>query len=386
MKLWYHCDMNYPYRASEEKFIQSRVATPNHLFDPRIGSDLYNRYLQEFRIADEEGLGVMVNEHHQTSTCISASAPLILGILAATTKKARLLILGNPLPQRLQPIRVAEEMAMIDVISHGRLECGFVRGVPFETAPSNANPVRMSERFWEAHDLILKAWTTHDGPFSFEGKYHHYRAANIWPRPYQEPHPPVWITGTSPSSVGKIGEHGYVVANFGTGYAAAPAVFSAYREGWARGGHRGAMPLDRLAYCGLCYVGATDEEGRAGAEKVMWYYNRPDRTPQHFSNPPGYLDVNANTKILRSAAAAQYRRKSYTLDDAIEKGLVFCGNADTVFKQIKRFYDHVGGFGHFLAQAQGGFLDHEETSHGIRMMGRELYPRLQDFFRQKAAA
>ena len=119
---------------------------------------------------------IMLNEHHQTATCVDPAAPLVLAALARLTKKARLLILGNPIANRRQPVRVAEEMAMVDVLSRGRLEAGFVRGVPYEVLPANSNPVRMNERQWEALDLIIKAWTTHDGPFSHEGRFFHYRA------------------------------------------------------------------------------------------------------------------------------------------------------------------------------------------------------------------
>ena len=86
---------------------------------------------------------------------------------------------------------------MVDVLSHGRLEAGFVRGVPYEILPANSNPVRMNERHWEALDLIVKCWTHHDGLFSHEGRFFHHRAINIWPRPIQQPHPPIWVSTTS---------------------------------------------------------------------------------------------------------------------------------------------------------------------------------------------
>ena len=128
-------------------------------------------------------------------------------------------MLGNPIANRRDPVRVAEEMAMVDNYSRGRLEVGFVRGVPYEIS-ARQQPVRSacSERFWEAHDLILKAWTTHDGPFNWEGRYFHHRQVNIWPRPYQQPHPPVWITALSPGSVPAVAENGHVVATFLTGF------------------------------------------------------------------------------------------------------------------------------------------------------------------------
>src|SRR5262245_51525967 len=96
------------------------------------------------------GCGDHAHEHHQTATCVDPAAPLVLAALARLTKTARLLILGNPVANRRQPVRVAEEMAMVDVLSKGRLECGFVRGVPYEVLPANSNPARMNERQWES--------------------------------------------------------------------------------------------------------------------------------------------------------------------------------------------------------------------------------------------
>ena len=112
----------------------------------------------------------MTNEHHATATCADSVCTIPMAILARETKKVRLLALGMPIGNRNDPIRVAEEYSMLDVISRGRIEMGFVKGVPFEISPANTNPADLMERFWEAHDLILKAMTSHDGPFNWEGR------------------------------------------------------------------------------------------------------------------------------------------------------------------------------------------------------------------------
>ena len=135
----------------------------------------------------------MVNEHHATATCMSAAAVVPLAVLARITQQARLLVLGYPIANRPDPVRVAEELATIDVISRGRLEMGFVKGVPPEVPVANLNPVFQMERFWEAHDLILKAMTTHDGPFNWEGEHFHYRHVNIWATS---------LSATTPAGVG----------------------------------------------------------------------------------------------------------------------------------------------------------------------------------------
>src|SRR5499425_3373904 len=169
MKAWHFSENAYPYLPPADEYESIRVSLPNRIYDPKKGAALYDRYIDEWLVAEDEGVEIMLNEHHQTATCVDPAAPLVLAALARMTKKARLLILGNPVANRRQPVRVAEEMAMVDVISKGRLECGFVRGVPYEMSAGNHRPTRMMDRFWEAHDLIVKAWTTHDGPFNWEG-------------------------------------------------------------------------------------------------------------------------------------------------------------------------------------------------------------------------
>ncbi|MGB0632620.1 MAG: LLM class flavin-dependent oxidoreductase, partial [Alphaproteobacteria bacterium] len=183
MQSWWFTEDCYPHLPDESTYRSIRVDLPNKYCEPETAHELYNRYLDLWCACDEIGLGIMLNEHHQTATCMVPAAPIMLGILARQTSKSRLLILGNPLPNRNQPVRVAEEMALIDVISKGRVECGFVRSVPYEAAAANILPYRGSDRMWEAHDLIMKAWTTQDGPFNFEGEWYHHRQVNIWPRP-----------------------------------------------------------------------------------------------------------------------------------------------------------------------------------------------------------
>src|SRR5207245_10032480 len=113
-----------------------------------------------------------------------------------------------------RPGRAAVGLGMVVVRSKGRLEWGFVRGVPYEVLPANSNPVRMNERQWEAMDLIVKAWTSHDGPVSHEGRFFHHRNINIWPRPYQQSHQPIWVSTTAQGGDGRVGGRGYVQASF----------------------------------------------------------------------------------------------------------------------------------------------------------------------------
>ena len=169
---------------------------------PSWARELYNEYLDEYEYSEEAGFdGLMLNEHHSTPTCMGATMNLEAAILARITKKPKIVLLGNPLPVFDNPIRLAEELAEIDMISRGRLVSGFVRGTGVESWQANINPVHNRERFEEAHDLVLKTWTT-PGPFRWEGKHFQFRYVNPFQVPLQDPHPPVWIPGTgSPETV-----------------------------------------------------------------------------------------------------------------------------------------------------------------------------------------
>lgn len=373
MRAWYFSENAYPYLPDPSEYESIRVSLPSRYYDPKVGADLYHRYLDEWQLADDLGLEIMVNEHHQTATNLNPSAAVVLGALARITKRARILVLGNPIANRRDPIRLAEEMAMIDNYAHGRLEVGFVRGVPYEVFAANSNPVRMTDRLREAHDLILKAWTTHDGPFNWEGRYFHYRQVNVWPRPYQQPHPPVWITTNSAAQVDWTAEHGWVAATFLTGYEGTKRIFGGYRARRAALG----LPMheDRLAYAALVYVGETDEAGYAGARKLMWYLTANKASPQ-FRNPPGYASPETVVRQLRGERFLFDRNAP--LETCIAGGIVFAGNPETVYAQIKRHHEEVGGYGHLLVMGQAGFLEHDETVRGIELFARELYPRLRE--------
>jgi alkanesulfonate monooxygenase SsuD/methylene tetrahydromethanopterin reductase-like flavin-dependent oxidoreductase (luciferase family) len=379
MQAWFFSENAYHLLPDPREYDSIRVKLPNRYYDPKSGADLYHRFIDEWMIAEDEGLEIMVNEHHQTATNLNPSGPIVMGVLARETRKARLLILGNPIANRREPVRVAEEMAMVDVYSRGRLECGFVRGVPYELSAGNHRPTRMKERFWEAHDLIIKAWTSHDGPFNWEGRHFHHRQVNIWPRPYQEPHPPIWITALSPQSAREVGEKGYVVACFLTGWDGTKSIVDNYRGRRAELGLPAAA-LDRFAYAALVYTGDTDEEGHAGARKLMWYIES-NKVPPQFRMPPGYHPTATAVSAMRAGGEASIFtvfKNPAPLPEYIERGLVFAGNPDTVYRGIKKMYDHVGGFGHLLIMGQAGFLDHDETVKGMKLFAREVYPRLKE--------
>ena len=179
--------------ATDGQYHSAWVTLPNSYYDPQEGHQLYNRYLDELELADQLGFdGICVNEHHQTAYGLMPAPNLLAAALARRTERAKIAILGRALPLLANPLAIAEEYALLDNLTAGRIICGFVRGIGAEYHTTGVNPSRSHERFHEAHDLITQAWTR-TGPFPFEGHHYHFNYVNIWPRPYQEPHPPIWI-------------------------------------------------------------------------------------------------------------------------------------------------------------------------------------------------
>lgn len=362
-----------------------RITLPNRKCEPQAAADLYHRYLDEWLLADELGLDIMVNEHHQTATCLSSAAIATLSILARQTRRARLLVLGYPIGHRPDALRCAEELAMVDVISRGRLDMGFVKGVPYEFACSNANPVGVMDRFWEAHDFILKAMTSHDAPFSWEGDFFHYKHVNIWPRPWQQPHPPVWTTTGTRGNARILGERGHVMATLGSGYNTRP-IYDAYREGYVAQG-RPAPAADRFAYLGLVAVARDETEAFRRGEMIAEYLRASAIVHPQFRNPPGFLSVQDNARLLRGERPPRtLTRDGRVVDirtgsvrDLVDAGVLFCGTPDQVYAQLTDFCEYCGGMGNLLMMGHAGFLGHADTVDNLTLFATEVLPRLREY-------
>ena len=181
---------------------------PGHRFDREIGARTFEEHLEAWAEMDRLGFdGVGLNEHHTTAHSLMNSPNMMAAAGAQRTRNLKFLLLGNLLPLH-NPLRIAEELAMADCMSRGRILSGFARGVPREY---NVYGVPMAEsraRFEEAVDIILKAWT--EDSFSYEGKFWSFKDISIWPRPFTRPHPPVWVPFTgSKETIEWAGKHNF---------------------------------------------------------------------------------------------------------------------------------------------------------------------------------
>jgi len=391
MRVYHFTEQPY-YPAWDNHKGSLRINLPSSVCDPKIAGDLFHRYYDEWMLADDLGFDIMLNEHHQTSTCMSSTVVVGLSILARITKRARLLVLGYPLGHRPDPLRCAEELATIDVISRGRLDMGFVKGVPYEFPASNQNPVGVMDRFWEAHDFIVKAMSSHDEPFNWEGEHFHYRQVNVWPRPVQQPHPPVWSTTGNRNQARLLGEKGITMATLGSGYATRP-LQDAYRAGYfaKRGVAAGA---EHFAYLALVAVADNEAEARRRGDILASYFRSSAIVHVPFRNPPGFLASQDYARMLRGQSPPRtYTKDGRAVDmykgdvqDLMDAGVLFCGTPDQVYDQITAFCEYCGGMGNLLMMGHAGALSHEDTVDNLTLFSKEVLPRLKAFKQPVAEA
>src|ERR1700756_2955964 len=189
-----------PYRFLPDDFERTYrsvwVDVPHHLYDAEKTRGLYQEFLDELEAAERVGFdGLCVNEHHNNAYGLMPSPNLMAATLTRRTSRAAVVVLGNSLAAYNPPLRVAEEFAMLDLLSRGRLVAGFPVGTSMDMNFCYGEvPATLREKYFEAHDLIIRAWKETD-QFSFNGKFTKLRYVNLWPKPLQQPHPPIWIPG-----------------------------------------------------------------------------------------------------------------------------------------------------------------------------------------------
>ena len=351
------------------------VTLPNSLYDPKNGHELYNRYLDELELAAELGFdGVAVNEHHQNAYGLMPSPVVVASSLARRTENCKLAILGNAFALREHPLTLAEEHAMIDCITGGRLITGFVRGIGAEFYSLAANPTLSHERHIEAHDLIIRAWTE-TGPFAFEGKHYHFEYVNMWPRPYQDPHPPIWCPSLGSTETIEWAAHPdrkYVYAQNYSAFTNVCKFLDQYRE-VAATQYGYAASSDQIAWTAPVYVAETDEQAVAEAtEHMETLFNRFLYLPFEKLFPPGYLSMQSYKRVAAHKKNIMGGAKMETL---METGVVIVGSPETVRRKITECHE-VLGFGTFVALLHFGTLPADWTVKNIRLFADEVLPAI----------
>ena len=349
----------------------------NKHFDPVAGSRLYNNYIEQYVYAEEVGIdGIMLNEHHNAPFCMQAKANIFAAILAGMTKKVKIVMLGNPLPLAENPIRLAEELAMIDMVSKGRLVSGFVRGGGQEQLAAGVNPAFNRERFEEAHELIVKAWTQ-TGPFRFEGTHYQHRVVNPWAVPLQKPHPRVWIPGVlSKETIVWAAQKGYPYIALSTEIEATKKIWELYDKVAADAGHAGGPEF--RGYLQRCHVAETEEKALANARQFMWMQGEfTGLAHPVWSSPSGYFSPSYRAAFVEYAVGRRSNPRGAAFEDQLQNQQIVAGTPKTVIPKLRRLLEEtrpsIMGF-----WASDGFVSHEDTRTCIRLLGEEVLPALRE--------
>jgi alkanesulfonate monooxygenase SsuD/methylene tetrahydromethanopterin reductase-like flavin-dependent oxidoreductase (luciferase family) len=398
VKFHWFAEVTYPHLPPDfaEKHASSWVDVPRSLYNPAEGQKVYEAFLNEYEYADKMGFdSIAVNEHHQYAGAMTPSPNLFASILARNTKQAAILIIGDSIAMYNPPVRVAEEMAMIDVISGGRVIAGLVLGTPMDSAFCyGIPPTQIRDRWHEAHDLILKAWSSPE-PFSFNGKYTKLRNVNIWPQPIQQPRPPIWVPGGGSVETWELtNENNYCYGHLSfSGLQKAKPVVDGYWDFVDQAG--GDMNPHRFAFTQIVCVSETDAQAEKDyKEAVEYFYRFAQRVPRQFAAAPGYQTPRSMAHAAelakrgasvneRGAAGGDSLQKArtgqLTFKEFVDDGFVIAGSPATVVDKIRELATTLR-IGQLITMLQIGNMNEEQTNKNTHLFATEVMPHLRDLF------
>jgi len=377
---WFHL---MPYRFLPDDFTRKYhsvwVDIPRDLYDPKVGHKLYNEFLDELEFADRMGFdGIGVNEHHQNAYGLMPSPNIMAASLARRTSHANLVVLGNSIALYNPPIRVAEEFAMLDVLSGGRLVAGFPIGTSMDTNFCYGEvPATIREKYYEAHDLIVKAWKAKT-VFAFNGKYTKLRYVNLWPKPLQQPHPPIWIPGGGSIETWDFcARHDYQYSFLSYfGYLRGKLVADGYWNAMAQQGKE--LNPYSLGFAQVVAVAETDQQAeRDYAPHMDYFYNRCLHVYNGFIDAPGYRTVNTVKVGLAAGLGTRItiKREGMTWKNFVDEGYVIAGSPKTVLDRLTEAVKHLQ-CGHMMLLFQMGSMPPELVRKSTEMFAREVMPHM----------
>ncbi len=383
---WFHL-MPYRYLPANfrEQYHGVWVDVPNRLYDPVLGHGLYNEYLDMLEYAGEVGFDALgVNEHHQNAYGMMPSPNIMAAALSRRSTDAMLLVLGNSIVLYNPPTRVAEEFAMLDVISGGRLIAGFPVGTSMDiNYCGGQNPATVRDKYREGHDLILKAWQERE-PFAWNGKYTKLRYVNLWPQPIQKPHPPIWIPG-----LGSIETWDFCIDR---GYNYSYLSFSGYKRArkmldgyWERLAARGAEanPFSAAFFQQAC-ISETDAEcEREWWPHVDYFFNKCLHLYPGMAEAPGYRSEAS----LRAGVVAQVGNTTgnmgmnKTWKELVDQRYIVAGSPETVRQQLEELARSLR-VGHLLLGLHLGSAPSELVNRATYLCATKVMPRLRPIWNE----
>jgi alkanesulfonate monooxygenase SsuD/methylene tetrahydromethanopterin reductase-like flavin-dependent oxidoreductase (luciferase family) len=365
MKASLFCTNRY---LSGEAMVYPGWPVPPALYQPDVGLRSFSHSLEQVRLADDLGFDwISCAEHHYTAMRQTPSATVFAAALTQVVRRARIAVLG-PLVSMNNPVRVAEELAMLDQLSGGRVIVLFLRGTPNEFLTYGTNPDETRARTQEACVLIQRA-LIEPQPFGWEGRFYRFRTIAVWPAPIQRPHPPMYYSGNSFESAAFAAKH-----RLGLGISFYPAhlvaqIVEYYRQECAKYGWQPAP--DQLLYRGFIGVGEDESEAAAlqsryfGESSGMQFFRGRAAAVSPPALPvPGWSDADSKNSGA-SKGAPRF----------VLGSLHFCGSPDTVVKQIAQLHEEAG-VGVIDLAFSGPGLAEQEALKSLRLFGTEVLPRI----------
>jgi len=330
-------------------------------YDPASGAKAYEVMIERLKYVEEIGFDwVSLSEHHYSPRILTPSPPLAAAFVAAHVHKIKIALLGPIVPQS-NPIRVAEELAMVDTFSGGRLIVGLLRGTTNEYLSFDLNPKEAREKADEGMELILKAWTEPQ-PFGWQGRHFQYRTVSVWPRPLQQPHPPTYALGISRESCELAARH-----HLGLGVSYGPFEVMAkstryYREqsaehGWEPG-------PDHIIYRANMLLAETDEKAHEQLERHKGAAPFPMR--------PELREALLKLDQRNVAGEARPANVGGVLP------ITFVGGPDSIVEQIRRCRDEVGAGVLDLSLTSPGSSDLGALMDSLELFGKTVLPRIRE--------
>jgi len=377
--------MPWPYLPGDfiDRESSAWVTYSNSNFDPERGRELYERYISELVAGEELGFDVIsVNEHHQTAYGLMPSPNLVAMALVQRTRAVKIAVMGNAIPLHDHPLRVVEEIGMLDLMSGGRIISGLVRGIGPEYHTFGVNPAYSEDRFREAHDLMIAAWTR-PGPFSWDGEHYQVRYVNPWPLPLQKPHPPIWIpTQGSTSTLRWVAENDHSLFQTFAPLEQIERTSAAFRQFVAEYGHQ-PDPM-KMGWSLPVYVGKDDETAMAEiAPHVEYLYRELVHRPFQGFLPPGYVARESFTKVMQTRGAISSERPTAELLDS--RSQIIVGGPETVARRLREAAERTG-VGILAPLLQVGTMNAELTRASTLRFAEHVMPKLREFVPEAAVS